>query len=127
MRKRSVLLSLGTVLASIALVLAPSTANAAAEPAATPAGVSVSGVGTAACRVAPAPGVSGVNVRLRADAGSTRLGIIQPGQSAVADCSETTGKAYTACGGVNTPRWIGVTWNGRRGYVARWCVDWWVV
>ncbi|NUT54052.1 MAG: SH3 domain-containing protein [Saccharothrix sp.] len=76
-----------------------------------------------ACYVTPKKGVSAVNVRLRANPTSTKLGTIQSGQKAPASCDATKGGEYTACGGTSQ-WWIQVTWNDRTGYVAHLCVDW---
>jgi hypothetical protein len=117
--RNSVLASLGAFFVLVAMVLLPSTASAA-PPAPVPSGdASVSKT----CYVSPKKGVDGVNVRLRANASSTRLGVIQPGQRAVASCSATQGGSYTACGGTSN-WWIKVTWSGRSGFVAQRCVDW---
>ncbi|WP_170185011.1 hypothetical protein [Saccharothrix texasensis] len=105
------------------MALVPSSASAASSAAPTPTGQSVDRSAVPACYVTPKAGVSGVNVRLRTNAGSTRLGIIQPGQRAAASCEATSGSSYTACGGTSS-WWIQVQWDGRTGYVAQLCVDW---
>ncbi|WP_367138318.1 hypothetical protein [Saccharothrix sp. HUAS TT1] len=65
-----------------------------------------------------------VNVRLHPREDSTRLGILYADEQATAACDTTEGSEYTACGGTNN-QWIGVTWNGRQGFVAARCVNWW--
>ncbi|KOX22516.1 hypothetical protein ADK67_23975 [Saccharothrix sp. NRRL B-16348] len=105
------------------MALAPSSASAASLAAPAPTGYAVDRSAVPACHVTPKSGVSGVNVRLRANDDSTRLGIIQPGQQAPAACEATSGGSYTACGGTSD-WWVQVKWDGRTGYVAQLCVDW---
>lgn len=109
-------LFLGGVMFSAGSAMA-ATANSAPEP----VGSDVSAAVT--CYVAPKAGVSSVNVRRTASATAERIGIMYPGQRAVASCSATSGGSYTACGGSST-WWVRVTWNGATGYVAQRCVDW---
>jgi hypothetical protein len=105
------------------MALVPSSASAATTTAPAPTAHAVERSEVPACYVTPKSGVSGVNVRLRANDESTRLGIIQPGQRAAASCDATSGSSYTACGGTSK-WWVQVQWNGRTGYVAHLCVDW---
>ena len=112
---------LGAVILFVTTVLLPSSASAAGAPA--PAGDPAARSAAPACHVTPKSGVSAVNVRLRTNTDSTRLGTIQPGERAPAACDAVEGGSYTACG--STSRWwIPVTWGGRTGYVAARCVDW---
>lgn len=115
MNRKSMPALFGAAIAFVVVVLLPSTASAA--PAAPPR------PDAPTCYVTPNALVSAVNVHLRADQGSTRLGIIQSGQRASASCIGTEGGSYTACGGTST-WWIKVIWNKRIGYVPYLCVDW---
>jgi hypothetical protein len=119
--KNSFLAPIGALIVFVMMVLLPSSASAAPAPA--PVGDSEVSPAAATCYVSPKSGVSAVRVRLRANNTSTIIGTIQPGQRAVASCGATSGGSYTACGGTST-WWIQVTWNGRTGYVAQRCVNW---
>lgn len=76
------------------------------------------------CWVTPKPGVDAVRVRRSATTSSDILGTIQPGQSADAACTVTSGGAYTACGVTNSPHWVRVIWAGLNGYAAVHCTYW---
>lgn len=66
----------------------------------------------------------GVNQRLHADAGSTKLGIIPAGTWVQASCDRVSGGQYTACG-LTSEFWLEVYWNGNWGYSIWSCVkDW---
>lgn len=124
-RKRS--LPLVTALAfALALLLAP--AASAAEPPPTPSAggrpqaEASTAVAATTCYVTPKAGVNAVRVHTQPSVTSTRIGIIYPGQRAVASCSATAGGYYSDCGG--STWWIRVTWSGRTGYVAWRCVNW---
>ncbi|MER5267808.1 hypothetical protein ABTZ99_37485 [Actinosynnema sp. NPDC002837] len=123
MNKNSLAACLGALIVLVMMALAPSSASAASIAAPAPAAHAVDRSDVPACYVTPKSGVSGVNVRLRTNEDSTRLGIIQPGQRAAASCDATSGSSYTACGGTSS-WWIQVQWDGRTGYVAHLCVDW---
>lgn len=124
MNKNSLAASLGALIVFVMMALLPSSASAASTAAPEPTGHTATGRSDLpACYVTPKSGVSGVNVRLRTNDGATRLGVIQPGQRAAASCDATSGSSYTACGGTSN-WWIQVQWDGRTGYVAHLCVDW---
>lgn len=113
MNNHSLPAPLAAVIVFLVMVFLPASASAAPAVEST----------EKACYVTPKAGVRAVNVRLRPNNNSTRLGIIQAGQRAPASCDATEGASYTACGGTNS-WWNQVTWSGRTGYVAHLCVDW---
>ena len=123
MKKNSLVASLGALIVFVMMALAPLSASATPLAAPTPTGHAADRSALPACSVTPKDGVSGVNVRLRTNDSSTRLGVIQPGQSAPAACEATEGSSYTACGGTSK-WWIQVKWDDRTGYVAHLCVNW---
>ena len=66
----------------------------------------------------------GVNQRLRADAGSTILGIIPADTWVPASCTRIAGGTYTACG-LSSDYWMEVFWNGKWGHSVWSCVQDW--
>ena len=131
MNKNSLAAPLGALIVFVMMALLPSSASAASPAAPVPAAPASAGhtadrSDLPACYVTPKSGVGGVNVRLRTNDTSTRLGVIQSGQRAPAACAATSGSTYTACGGTSN-WWIQVQWEKRTGYVAHLCVDWYEV
>jgi hypothetical protein len=117
--------------AAAAFALSPTvTSPAAAAPAEGPvpatSRIEVAAVPDAAAeqRTCRARFSEGVNHRLSADAGSTKLGIIPAGAWVQVSCDRVAGGQYTACG-LTSDFWMEVYWNGNWGYGAWSCVkDW---
>lgn len=119
---------IGVLAAAFALSLTTTAAASATAEAPEPAGPRVesasvpdTAVEQRTCR---ARFSDGVNQRLRADAGSTILGIIPADTWVQASCSRIAGGGYTACG-LTSDYWIEVFWNGRWGHSVWSCVQDW--
>ncbi|WP_133884399.1 hypothetical protein [Glycomyces sp. NRRL B-16210] len=119
--------AIGVLAAALALSLsATTTASAAATADVPPSEVASASVPDTASeqRTCRARFSDGVNQRLRADAGSTILGIIPAGTWVQASCTRVAGGTYTACG-LSSDYWMEVFWNGKWGYSVWSCVQDW--
>ena len=123
--RRSIRMSLLLMAASIVMGVGAPSYGAEVNPTPEPAAPVTAGTdaAAAACNVEPFPGVSALAVRNRPTTSATRIGLIYPGQSARAACVATVGGWYK-CPLRSSNLWVQVTWNGRTGFVARYCALW---